>query len=125
MAYNFSPQDERVMRLADYEDLLEGPSEPANPLVHELNELRAELAAAKELLALKEAEVEGFAKEANETIEEVARVAMAEIGKHQAAARKIQRHNFKVDFLSSFVTGITSTLGAGVGLGGRRQLYKR
>jgi len=125
MSNSFFNQDEHAERLSDYADLFAGPSEPMNPLVTELETLRAELAAAKAALAERDEEVTEMVKEATSTIEEIARVALAEIGKHDATARKIQRHNFKVDFLSSFMNGVTSTVGAGIGLGGRRQLYKR
>ncbi len=56
-------------------------------------------------------------------IQEFSAAAFAEIGKRDAELRKIGRRNFTVAFLSSFFNGITGTLGAGVGLAGRRQMY--
>lgn len=97
----------------------------ASEVVTEIDALRAELAEAKALLALRDEEVDGVSKTAEESIKDLTKLALSEIAKRDAEISKHRRVDFSVSFLSSFMNGITSTIGAGVGLGGRQQMYRR
>lgn len=69
------------------------------------------------------AELQATIGRMEDEIKQFSAAAFAEIGKRDAELRKIGRRNFTVAFLSAFSNGIVGTLGAGVGLAGKRALY--
>lgn len=117
---SFFPRE--AEHVSDYADLFAGLDDS---VMNELDALRAELAELKSMRDRERADYEADIREATQAIKDVAAVAMSTVGQAEKAVLRVQRRNWSVDFLSSFINGAFGGLGAGVGFGARRAAYRR